>query len=155
FQNGVDATTEKHNPLVTAPLVTAPLVTAPLVTAPMVTAPLVTASGQQAPLVTAPLVTAPLVTASAPADWNGNTTQYTWTVTGDTNTVNSGQYTQIFLDNFGALGNAYGSELRIFRRTSHTMVVSDPANPGKCLTIAVPQEELISSIPNPLVTAPL
>jgi hypothetical protein len=156
FQNGANATTEKHNPLVTAPLVTAPMVTAPLVTAPMVTAPLVTASGQQNPLVTAPLVTAPLVTASAPSDWDGkNVTQYTWTVTGDTDTVNSGQYAQLFLDNGGALNSAYGSELRIFRRTSHTMVVSDPANPGKCMTISVPQEELISSIPNPLVTAPL
>ena len=156
FQGNAGANTEKHNPLVTAPLVTAPLVTAPLVTAPMVTAPLVTASGQQAPLVTAPLVTAPLVTASAPADWDGqNVTQYTWTVTGDADTVNSGQYAQLFLDNGAALANAYGSELRIFRRTSHTMVVPDPANPGKCLTISVPQEELISSIPSPLVTAPL
>lgn len=153
------ASTEKHNPLVTAPLVTGPLVTAPLVTAPMVTAPLVTASGQPNPLVTAPLVTAPLVTASAPADWNGGVTEVTWTITGDNDTVNSGLYTQVFLDNAAAFSSAYGLELRIYRRTSYTMVVQDPdpMSPtfGKCISVSVPQEQLISSIKNPLVTAPL
>jgi CARDB protein len=147
FQNNATGNTERHNPVVTSPVVTSPVVTSPVVTSnyrsPVVTSPVVTS-----PVVTSPVVTSPVVTSAVPSDWTGGVTDFTWTVNGTDDIVNSGTYAQVFLNDAAALVNDYALELRIYRLTSHTLV-------SNCTAVSVPDEQLISSIPNPVVTSPV
>jgi hypothetical protein len=144
-------TSETHNSVVS-----------PLVTAPLVTAPLVTANGYTSSTAN-PLVTAPLVTAASPTD-AVMTQDFSWSVNGGTDIVNSAMTLQVAMKNvdLNKLSTSYKFELRISRRATHTGV-------GLCGTgTSLGDEQIISSIPldpanpavsdptqSPLVTAPL
>ena len=133
----------------------------PLVTSPLVTSPLVTSTGAGStmvanPLVTSPLVTSPLVTSSAYQD-------FTWTVSGGSDMVNSAMVAQVFVDkaNSQQTSKSYKFELRIHKRAAHLGI-------NGCTSGPAADEQLISSIfidtaavntddptATPLVTSPL
>ncbi len=142
--NPLVTNSELHNPLVTNPLVTNPLVTNPLITNvakrnPLVTNPLVTN-----PLVTNPLVTNPLVTNQAVFD----VIDTTWMTQND-GTVSSAYLSLINIDNYEQLKDSYLFQLLIYR------VGMKAGVNGSCQPIAIPFDQLITTVPNPLVTNPL
>jgi hypothetical protein len=139
--NGANAAatdTETHNPIVTNPIVTNPIVTNPIVTN-------TTASN---PIVTNPIVTNPIVTNDALADKTVyGITDVTWTVT-NAGTDATGYATRVALENFRALSGNYVFHLFIYK-------VAAAAKADGCTTTAIPQDQILSSIPNPIVTNPI
>jgi N-acetylneuraminic acid mutarotase len=131
-------TDETHNPLVSNPLVSNPLVSNPLVSNLTAANPLVSN-----PLVSNPLVSNPLVSNSTVYD----ITDVTWTVQNGGNT-NSAYLSQIAVANAAALQGSYAFQLLIYKK-------SMSAGLDGCNTTNVPYDQIISSIPNPLVSNPL
>ena len=135
-----DASTETHDPMLSDPVVTNPLVANPLVANPLVANPLVAN-----PLVANPLVANPLVANATIYDM----TDTTWTV------QNGGTSSSAYVNalNVGGLeallqDNNYAFQLLIYKKA---MV----AGLSGCQTINVPIDQIISSVPNPLVANPL
>jgi hypothetical protein len=135
-----DATSETHDPLLSDPVVTNPLVANPLVANPLVANPLVAN-----PLVANPLVANPLVANATIHDM----TDTTWTVQNG-GTSASAYLNALNVGNLDALlqDDNYAFQLLIYKKA---MV----AGLSGCQTINVPMDQIISSVPNPLVANPL
>lgn len=144
--------TDTHTPLVSNPLVsnlnpTSPLVSNtalnPLVSNPLVSNPLVSNSALN-PLVSNPLVSNPALPEGTAVY---NITDTTWTVTGQ-GTVASAMTAAVNVANAQALEGSYTFQLLIYKTSTYGGTVG-------CAAKNVLQDQIISSIPNPLVSNPL
>jgi hypothetical protein len=130
--------TETHNPIVTNPIVTNPIVTNPIVTN----------DAAANPIVTNPIVTNPIVTNDALADKTVfGITDVTWTVT-NAGTDATSYLSQVALSNFAHVRNNYVFHLFIYK-------VASAAGVNGCQTMPLSQDQILSSIPNPIVTNPI
>jgi hypothetical protein len=135
---------ETHNPLVKNAEVTYPLVKNPLVKNPSTQNPLVKNAFVVNPLVKNPEVTNPLVKNQTVYDMIDTT----WSTTND-GTVSSAYVPIINIDNYEQLKDSYLFQLFVFR-------VSTRAGVGpECQPVAIPYDQLITTVPNPLVKNPL
>ena len=160
FENVSGATSEIHNPQVSAPQVSAfrieapqvsaPQVSAPQVSAPQVSAPQVSAPQVSAPQVSAPQVSAPQVSAIGPGETNGTDVTFSVTNDGNTSTVYDA-----FLDVPGAdalLNSGLYDFQVLITRTS--LVPTFLQTAAGCVPAAAPQVQVITNLQIPQVSAP-